>query len=86
MTTLKVNNKKSKEVKNMVKEVIYSCPFCGYDEVQLCRTNENACWVRCDSCGADAESHAKRKNAIENWNRRASMTQATIIEDDELEG
>lgn len=37
-------------------EKIKPCPFCGAKKVEICRTNEAACWVRCDRCGADAPS------------------------------
>lgn len=49
---------------------IKCCPFCGSHDVQVCRTNPGACWIRCDDCGADSESHRTRKGAISNWNRR----------------
>jgi len=64
-------------------EELKSCPFCGCIELQVCRTNKNACWIRCGSCGSDSESAPSRKKAIANWNRRATPTVATIIEDDE---
>lgn len=56
-------------------ETIKRCPFCGGREVEICRTNQHACWIRCGDCGADAQSHATRNGAIANWNRR-------YIEDD----
>ena len=65
------------------------CPFCGSVEVEICRTNPNACWVRCAQCGADAESARTRKEAVANWNRRSckvcSHMPAKIISDDDLE-
>ena len=49
---------------------IKSCPFCACQGVEICRTNENACWIRCGDCGADSESHKTKAGAIKNWNRR----------------
>ena len=62
------------------------CPFCGSDRVEVCRTNPNACWIRCDECGADAPSHRTRTGAFANWNRRLgnNMT-ASIVDDDDKE-
>ena len=68
--------------KEMIEQVL-SCPFCGCEELELCRTNPNACWVRCGGCGADAESHKDRKQAISNWNRRQDPSPASFEEDDE---
>lgn len=66
---------------------IKSCPFCGSLKVEVCRTNPQACWIRCFLCGADAESHRSRAGAIANWNRRdpASLS-AVIVSDDDKEG
>lgn len=50
-------------------EVLLSCPFCGSRAVNIFRTNSNACWVECDSCGAKAQSAQTRVEAIANWNR-----------------
>lgn len=62
------------------------CPFCGSDQVEICRTNPNACWVRCAKCGADAESHRTRSGALANWNRRGSLGfTATIVDDQDKE-
>lgn len=69
-----------------MKEKILPCPFCGCVEVEVCRTNPRACWIRCAGCGADAESNRTRKIAIENWNRRFpdyNLTEAVIISDDD---
>lgn len=71
----------------MNKENIYSCPFCGSGEIHVCRTNKNACWIRCDNCGADAESSKTRKKAIKNWNRREpTNSYSNIVEDDDKDG
>uniref|UniRef100_A0A6M3LT12 Putative restriction alleviation protein n=1 Tax=viral metagenome TaxID=1070528 RepID=A0A6M3LT12_9ZZZZ len=70
----------------MKKEVIKPCPFCGSLRVSLCRTNSNACWIRCDKCGADAPSNPFRKKAITIWNRRPKTNGVAIITlDDEKE-
>ncbi len=63
-------------------EKILRCPFCGSDEIEICRTNENACWIRCAKCGADAPPSNTREQAISNWNKRyrGNMT-ATIVDD-----
>lgn len=63
-----------------------ACPFCPSWEVEICRTNPNACWVRCAQCGADAQSHRTRTGAIANWNRRHnSLLRASIVSDDDRE-
>jgi len=62
---------------------VLSCPFCGCNKVDLCRTNVNACWVACVSCGAEAESDPKREDAIRNWNRRRAASVATIEYDEQ---
>ena len=49
---------------------IKPCPFCGSHEITICRTNDQACWIRCEECGADAESSPAREEAIEIWNCR----------------
>lgn len=60
------------------------CPFCGSVEVQVCRTNPNACWIRCAECGADAPSHRTRTGAFANWNRRDGMgLTAAVVDDDD---
>ena len=61
---------------------IRTCPFCGSTKVEICRTNEFACWVRCAECGADAPSAAKREDAIGIWNFRPKIDlPAEIVED-----
>jgi Lar family restriction alleviation protein len=58
------------------------CPFCGSKKVEICRTNEWSCWVRCARCGADAPGGKDRKEAIKIWNRRPKAEgQAKIISD-----
>lgn len=67
-------------------KLIKPCPFCGSKKVEVCRTNPDACWIRCGKCGADAPSHKERKKAISIWNRRPLIVKgiwATIVEDDE---
>lgn len=65
-------------------ETLKCCPFCGSHEVQICRTNPHACWVRCEVCGCDSESDSTRAGAIANWNRRYyDDDPATVTEDDE---
>lgn len=49
---------------------IKTCPFCGRNKVSINRTNENACWIECDYCGANVRSTKMRKDAISLWNRR----------------
>lgn len=66
-------------------EKIKPCPFCGSKKVQVCRTNENACWIRCGRCGADAPSDPLRKVAIRIWNKRPKVDGFAKIEwDDEI--
>lgn len=63
---------------------IRCCPFCGSHDVEICRTNPLACWVKCDSCGAEAPSAPARKDAIAQWNRRHfDDVAATVVHDDE---
>lgn len=62
------------------------CPFCGSHEVEICRTNPYACWVRCAECGCDAESAKTRAGAIANWNRRHYDDEtATVVDDSDAE-
>lgn len=71
----------------MAKNDPLGCPFCGGFEVDICRTNPNACWVRCanDECGAETNSDRTRSGAIANWNRRSlpSLQTASIRDDDD---
>ena len=69
------------------KEFIKCCPFCGSRKVVVCRTNENACWIRCGKCGADAPATSQRKRAIAIWNKRyeAGTKTSKIIADDEVQ-
>lgn len=69
----------------MTKEKIKPCPFCGSKKVDICRTNEHACWVRCVRCGADAPSNKSRKVSISNWNRRPKVVGFAKIEMDDEE-
>lgn len=67
---------------------IKCCNSCGSHEVEVCRTNPGACWVRCADCGAETESHPTRKGAIKNWNRRHYDDVPAVIvwdQDQELE-
>lgn len=69
-------------------ETIKCCPFCGSHKVEIARTNPHACWVICapddGGCGAQTPSHATRKRAIDNWNRRYyDDTAARIVSDDD---
>lgn len=67
-------------------EVLLSCPFCGSRAVNIFRTNPNACWVECDSCGAKAESAPTRAEAIANWNRtEPRFTAEVVVLDDDQE-
>ena len=62
------------------------CPFCGSLEVEVCRTNPDACWIRCAECGGETKSHPTRAGALANWNRRDSLKlTASIVSDDERE-
>lgn len=56
-------------------EHIKPCPFCGSDEVNVNRTNDDACWIGCanEACGAETGCEAKRADAIEIWNTRTSV-------------
>lgn len=64
--------------------LLKDCPFCGSVEVEVCRTNPNACWIRCALCGSDAPSHRTRTGAFTHWNRRDSCGRtASIVSDDD---
>jgi hypothetical protein len=69
-----------------IPETILSCPFCGSLEVEICRTNPDACWVACanEYCEAETKSHRTRSGAIRYWNTRAIRCEtATVIQDDD---
>ena len=68
-------------------EDIKSCAFCGSMEVEIARTNENACWVECDNCGANRDAVPTREQAIELWNERhlPNGTPAKIVYDMDAE-
>lgn len=51
-------------------EFIKPCPFCGSHNVGVSRTNDDACWLSCDECGAESSSTSRRSNAIAIWNNR----------------
>jgi Lar family restriction alleviation protein len=65
-------------------EYIKCCPFCGSVKVDVCRTNENACWISCAKCQASTDSHKTQKGAIKKWNMR-NTPEAVIVYDDEVE-
>jgi len=68
----------------MPDEKIKDCPFCGSQEVDVCRTHKHACWIQCHKCGADTPSATKREDAISIWNRRAgNKGYAVVVDDDE---
>lgn len=67
------------------KEKMRGCPFCGSTGVEICRTNRNACWVRCGECGSESSSKKHREAAIALWNTRYVPSQfAVIVCDDDL--
>lgn len=49
---------------------IKPCPFCGSHTLEICRTNDEACWIACDKCGARSDCHSDRAGAIRIWNGR----------------
>ena len=63
-------------------EKIKSCPFCGSKKIIICRTNSEACWVRCDKCFGETEADPTRKGAIRKWNREKIRTFNTKIVED----
>lgn len=68
-----------------VTEQIKCCPFCGSHDVEVNRTNAQACWIQCADCGAEAETHPTRSGAIANWNRRHyDDTPAVVVEDTDV--
>ncbi len=72
----------------MKQDFLMSCPFCGSFEVDINRTNENACWVQCVQCYAEASSAKTRKGAIERWNTRIQhllKVSATVVHDGDKE-
>jgi hypothetical protein len=66
----------------MMSEFIRGCPFCDSHEVEIARTNQDACWVVCAHCFAQAESSPKRIDAIANWNRRNFDDHPSVIVQD----
>lgn len=66
-----------------MEEKTKSCPFCGAIKVEIIRTNRQACWVRCYTCGAESSSSPSREQALENWNTRIPAIPATIYVDDD---
>lgn len=50
-------------------EELKKCPFCD-GEGSMCNTNPHAFWIRCNDCGADAESGDSVGIGVHNWNRR----------------
>ena len=63
-------------------ETIKCCPFCGSHEIEICRTNPLACWIRCGDCGSDAKSAETRAEAIALWNsRHYDDKPATVVDD-----
>ena len=67
-------------------EKIIPCPYCGGKTVQVCRTNENACWIQCAECGAESPSAKTRAGAISNWNQRRKVKgYAEIVDDGDAE-
>ena len=61
-------------------EFIKCCPFCGSCEVEVARTNKDACWIECSTCGANVKSCKTRRNAIIRWNERTTCP-AKIVDD-----
>ena len=68
---------------------IKSCPFCGCVELNVNRTNKDACWIECAAykCHAQSASHPAREGAIRIWNRRSRVTttDTVIVEDGDRE-
>ncbi len=54
-------------------EKIKPCPFCGSKKIDICRTNENACWLRCARCSGESGSTPLREDAIRIWNKRPKV-------------
>lgn len=64
---------------------IKRCPFCGSKDLEIARSNENACWVECPICSGQTYSTASRNEAIEAWNARdkdGDIADAEISYDD----
>jgi len=81
-----INNKTKEKGDDMMEkdEKIKPCPFCGSKEVDICRTNKQACWIRCHKCEAEGNCAEKREDAITEWNKRVDVEgYASIIVDDE---
>jgi hypothetical protein len=67
-------------------EKLLACPYYGCQQVQICRTNAQACWVSCENCGAESESNKDRRVALLNWNRRVrEELPAEVVEDGDKE-
>lgn len=68
-------------------EFIKCCPFCGSHKVNIVRTNEEACWVKCVACDAETDSDPSREKAIEKWNYRFyDDNPSLVIEDWDKDG
>ena len=69
-------------------EHIKPCPFWGEHDVDVARTNPNACWVVCNECDARTTSAPTREEAIEMWNCRTEDDgqPAAITNDQDREG
>jgi len=69
-----------------MRETIKACPFCGSKWVDVCRTNPQACWIRCYKCDVETASHPTREGAIKIWNKRYIPKEyAEIYDDDDKE-
>ena len=68
---------------DMARKRIKSCPFCGSDIVDICRTNKNACWIECANCTAQTESNPLLNEAIKIWNRRSRKISYATVRDDQ---
>lgn len=63
---------------------LHTCPSCGSEKLELCRTNKNACWVQCCRCDTRTGAHKTRQGAIAKWNARTdNQAVALFVFDDE---
>ena len=58
---------------------VRACPFCAGTDVEVCRTNENACWLRCEMCGIDGPTHATLRDAVRAWDSRPPQKEAATV-------
>lgn len=60
------------------------CPFCGGTDLKLFGEYAPEWWVCCETCKAATQTRTNKSQAIEDWNRRATL-QSQDRDDDPLQ-